>query len=173
MPNVDPFRHEDALRWNSDRFSPPPAAMRRIAQRLVEIADGEVVWIFVDDDELRTAEERLEVFGPTHTIDRGEVSQCHYNSSLGAAKGLRIATGWAYSSDHLWRQHSWNIDEDGNPVETTEYREAYAGVILTDEETARFCLAEGTLTTLVNSDPERWVDVLRRIDLRRRDRQDT
>ena len=56
---------------------------------------------------------------------------------------VRIAFGYALSTDGLWCQHSWGVDaEDGRIIETTERRVRYYGLILNDDETLLRLLAE-------------------------------
>jgi hypothetical protein len=52
--------------------------------------------------------------------------------------GTRIVTGYALSSDGLWRQHSWAMAGDGGVVETTEERLLYFGYELTAAEAEIF-----------------------------------
>ncbi len=63
-----------------------------------------------------------------------------YRSSL--FPKASIATGWALSSDGLWRQHSWLVMEEGKIVETTDLRNKYYGVKLTKDEADFFCFRE-------------------------------
>jgi YD repeat-containing protein len=41
---------------------------------------------------------------------------------------IAIGTGYALSSDLLWREHSWAWDSEGRLIETTETRTRYFGV---------------------------------------------
>jgi len=78
----------------------------------------------------------------------GERSQCHRNScGLWSANRDRhevaVATGYALSTDGMWRQHSWMMlrrHRSVKVVETTEARVAYYGYVMTTEEAERFCL---------------------------------
>ena len=56
-----------------------------------------------------------------------ESSQCHQNSKrlLIAGKINALHTGYGLSSDSLWRQHSWGVDDNNKIVETTEPRIVY------------------------------------------------
>lgn len=74
----------------------------------------------------------------------GKISACHQNSAevfLENVDIYRIATGYALSSDGLWRQHSWVVEatssesdydtpSDWNIIETTEVRDEYFGYIM-------------------------------------------
>lgn len=73
---------------------------------------------------------------------KGEANQCHKNTSnlYLAGKVDTIVTGYALSSDGLWRQHSWGLS-DGKVIETTERRVKYFGVSLNDREIRTFIRA--------------------------------
>jgi len=64
-------------------------------------------------------------------------SNCHENSffiAQNSSYNLKIFTWYALSDDWLWREHSCIIDEMGDITETTEYRVAYYGYKLNQEE---------------------------------------
>lgn len=133
--------------------------MYDIAQRLLAWGGEEVVWTGSDAFLLQHFPSRGEyASGEGSRLQRGEPSQCHFNSALNLTRqGWKLATGWALSADGLWRVHSWNIDDKGGVVETTERRTAYAGVVLTDAEALQFAFNEGAGSEVLDSDPERWV----------------
>ena len=60
-------------------------------------------------------------------------SLCHQNVAAlwrkQAHDMVAIATGYALSSDGLWRQHSWGLLRNG-VLETTEERTKYFGILL-------------------------------------------
>lgn len=61
---------------------------------------------------------------------RGKACHCHDNSVeyvLKNEKKRKLYTGYALSEDHLWRQHSWVIENGDTIVETTEKRLCYFG----------------------------------------------
>jgi hypothetical protein len=63
---------------------------------------------------------------------RGRVSDCHDNVARLFKRSpavTRIVTGYALSSDGLWRQHSWALVKD-RLVETTEPRLTYFGFVV-------------------------------------------
>jgi hypothetical protein len=62
---------------------------------------------------------------------RMQNSACHDNCEELYQKGLIVHryTGYALSSDGLWRFHSWGINNNGQVVETTESRVMYYGII--------------------------------------------
>jgi len=80
-------------------------------------------------DALRTAGALFSVDGLTCV--QMEPSACHTNTVewyLDQAEGdASICTGYALSSDGLWRQHSWGL-KNGRIVETTIERVAYYGL---------------------------------------------
>jgi hypothetical protein len=69
----------------------------------------------------------------------GEPCRCHANSAQLSLElpGSRIVTGYALSDDGMWRQHSWVLVGE-RLVETTEHREQYFGVVLSDGEAEEF-----------------------------------
>ena len=85
----------------------------------------------------------------------GLPSQCHRNScylykceeiQAEYEYAVKIMTGYALSSDGMWRQHSWCICdigedyiEDSIIIETTEERIAYFGFIMNEDECQEFC----------------------------------
>lgn len=81
---------------------------------------------------------------------KGESSRCHENSAriwLTSPDTIKIGTGYALSSDGLWRQHSWAIEDrlasnnglkNRIPIETTTRRIKYFGIVLNRAETLEF-----------------------------------
>jgi hypothetical protein len=71
-------------------------------------------------------------------------SACHQNlSRLWERKRnglIGIGTGYALSSDGLWRQHSWGVGQRGI-VETTQVRVRYFGHLLQGRDADSFALA--------------------------------
>lgn len=80
------------------------------------------------------------LWGATGEMVEGSPNLCHSNVAAACEQdaGIAHAYGWALSPDGMWRVHSWGVRPDGTTVETTEEREAYFGVVLTDDERARF-----------------------------------
>jgi hypothetical protein len=70
-------------------------------------------------------------------------SMCHQNISAVWKSHkfgiVGVGTGYALSSDGLWRQHSWGVLREGI-LETTEIRDKYFGVLLQGEKAD--CFAE-------------------------------
>jgi hypothetical protein len=87
-------------------------------------------------------------YGHKAKIMRGVPSQCHKNSCDlwhvnrdNPDVELYIATGYALSSDGLWRQHSWLVlitPRGCKIIETTERRVAYFGFVMTESEAQVF-----------------------------------
>ncbi|MGV8910722.1 MAG: hypothetical protein ACOH1Y_17230 [Propionicimonas sp.] len=84
----------------------------------------------------------LQVWAGPVDMFEGRANGCHANCAGLWLDGWAqtIATGYALSNDGLWRQHTWCFDEQGL-VETTEARDKYVGVELTDVDTLRFVAA--------------------------------
>lgn len=80
----------------------------------------------------------------------GESNQCHLNAAkiyMADIVKYAIGTGYALSSDGLWRQHSWAFhvgsrDVLGRPIETTEERVLYFGLVLRDAAAVGFVLGQ-------------------------------
>ena len=95
-------------------------------------------------------------FYPGHSrMMVGKPSQCHRNSCELWLNNRRqfqvsIATGYALSTDGLWRQHTWLIHRYRTRtqsrlrlIETTEKRLGYFGFEMTEEEAMAFCSSNG------------------------------
>jgi hypothetical protein len=54
-------------------------------------------------------------------------------------KTYKIATGWALSTDGIWRQHTWLLKKTGI-FETTSYRLLYYGYALDEIAANNFWL---------------------------------
>ncbi len=66
--------------------------------------------------------------------------QCHSNCAQfwdKHPKTCKIGTGWALSTDGIWRQHTW-ILRGKTVIETTQPRTKYYGIILENEEANLF-----------------------------------
>ena len=137
---------------------------------------------FIDEPLLADLEKRLLAFGgliaildqPEHDIEAlmergrcfprvsarnclGIKSACHSNVSalFALTDGMaRIATGYALSSDGLWRQHSWGVDaRDGYVVETTVRRHRYYGFVLDEAEVLLILGAHTSHSTILSRRP--------------------
>ena len=123
---------------------PPPTTKDELAiiARLEDLGGKRVAWRGPDEDSHIIAS-RGQVFDGESTMMRGEPRDCHGNTSVLWADGKvdHIVTGYALSPDGVWRQHTWGLQGSGEIVETTVAREKYFGVVLTDEEAAKFAKA--------------------------------
>lgn len=83
------------------------------------------------------------VFSAAGRFVPGEDNGCHANAAMLWTDGTvaAIGTGYALSDDGLWRQHSWGVDADGTPVETTAARISYAGITLTAVPAFQFAVS--------------------------------
>ncbi|MCW4017883.1 MAG: hypothetical protein NWF00_04285 [Candidatus Bathyarchaeota archaeon] len=66
--------------------------------------------------------------------------KCHSNCAQlwdKHPKIYRIATGWALSTDGIWRQHTWLLKGKAI-IETTKPRTLYYGIVLRDDEANNF-----------------------------------
>lgn len=80
---------------------------------------------------------------------KGQSSQCHRNScelweNNYQEHDISICTGYALSSDGMWRQHSWLVwrkegENKKTIIETTQKRVAYYGFEMKEEEAKEFC----------------------------------
>lgn len=84
-------------------------------------------------------------YGDIIKLKKMKTSRCHENSFNIWDKdkeNSKIVTGYALSKDSMWRSHSWIITKYNNGnikiIETTEPRELYFGVILTEKESYKF-----------------------------------
>lgn len=80
----------------------------------------------------------------------GEPGQCHWNSAQmwienkgNRSKEIKLVTGYALTSDGIWRKHSWCILKDSSSrdeqiIETTMERLAYYGFVMTEAEAKQF-----------------------------------
>lgn len=103
--------------------------------------EGWAVCVPYRDPDLPKILERGRSFPGRSRMMRGRPSQCHSNSAYCWDENrelCKICTGYALSSDGMWRQHSWVVTNDGEVVETTEKRTRYFGYVLTEDECEQF-----------------------------------
>lgn len=124
--------------------------MLALRDRLLAI-DGESACLPVMEDDYDNIMQYGQIWiGKKHIrMMKGRPSRCHENvCELYLAnrdyKGgiLRIATGYALSTDSMWRQHSWLVLRKARSyqiVETTTKRELYFGFCMTDDMAEDFC----------------------------------
>lgn len=120
------------------KFSP----IEKLACRAFEHG-GAVFLVQQHEPDLGRLLDRGEVFDGANPLRiDGKPSQCHQNAAWHWSDNddtVEIVTGYALSSDGVWRQHSWCRQiADGRIVETTEERVLYFGVRLSHEEAENF-----------------------------------
>lgn len=79
--------------------------------------------------------------GRRSVLRNGEPCRCHSNAAeywAGSGGMLPIVTGYALSGDNAWREHTWNISRSGTVLESTDYRAAYFGTVLTSRDSLAF-----------------------------------
>ena len=71
----------------------------------------------------------IKIPGPNYTIQVMQQSRCHHNALELYLKDqtLKMFSGYALSTDRLWRHHSWIVTPTDNIIETTEERLIYIG----------------------------------------------
>lgn len=115
-------------------------ALNYLYGRLLEVG-GKAVAAQYEMDAEKILERGVEMSPKGLKMMVGDRSACHANTSRlyeTNPKQVQIVTGYAMSSDQVWRQHTWGLW--GNKVvETTEKRIKYFGFVLTPQETADFC----------------------------------
>jgi len=112
-----------------------------LERRLLDLG-GVLALLFLPDPQVGELLDRGRYFPGAGALMRcGEPSNCHANAAMMFVQSrgeVRIASGYALSSDGLWRQHSWGIDAvDGRVLETTERRVRYFCYLLNYAESAR------------------------------------
>ena len=83
--------------------------------------------------------------GKNASLIKWPESRCHENVARlwDRNRTHKIVTGWALSSDGVWRQHSWLLYDGGRVLETTSPRVKYFGFVLTDDEAFKFWVDNG------------------------------
>ena len=117
-----------------------PKSMSELKKILLGIG-GWAVCIPKIESDLDKLLKRGRSFPGKSKMMRGEPCQCHSNSAFCWDENrelCRICTGYALSSDGMWRQHSWCYTNNGVVVETTEKRVQYFGFIMDEDECEQF-----------------------------------
>lgn len=112
-----------------ERLPTHSADARKLWRKLKSIG-GVVVCAWESPDATRLLHEG-EVVVPTGAdlvMVKGAPRSCHDNAEAYARKRVsaEVFTGWALSSDGIWRYHSWCV-RGTTVIETTEPRLAYYG----------------------------------------------
>ena len=104
-------------------------------------------YVVIHDDESPVFRAWLERDGTDQTRERITVvpcqrNECHRNCAAmwkSSPDTVSIVTGYCLSSDAMWREHSWLIDDSDNIIETTVPRTRYFGIRLNGENAQEFC----------------------------------
>jgi hypothetical protein len=115
-------------------------ALNYLYGRLLEVG-GKAVAARYEEDAEKILERGLEMSPKSLRMMIGDRNACHANTARlyeTNQNQVKIVTGYALSSDQVWRQHTWGL-WGKKVVETTEKRTKYFGFVLTPEETEEFC----------------------------------
>lgn len=131
-------------------FETVPVQMLPLEEKLLALGGSRVV--YSGEPHLAELLARGQVVEGAARRVPGRPCQCHMNAAdLWDAhrEHLAIATGYALSTDGLWRQHSWNLRTHPTPrqrriIETTERRVRYFGFTLNAVEADVFCRLNGS-----------------------------
>lgn len=108
------------------------ALYSELETKLLTIGGKELVYMPDRPEMLRLLIDLGQVFDASRVrMVRGKKSRCHENAEALYRKGkgkYRLAYGYGLTSDGLWRQHSWLLEQDGTIVETTVRRTVYYGL---------------------------------------------
>lgn len=116
-----------------------------LRDKLLSFGGAEACMPIIEEDYDNIMNRGQLFYGKGTHFRKGEPCRCHSNACYlwEANKGrCQIATGYALSSDGIWRQHSWVVQPIATKWrvwETTEPRVAYFGFIMDDDECERFC----------------------------------
>ena len=118
----------------------PMTKYEKLKRRLLKVA-GQAICIRHEPD-IHPIVNRGQFFrGYNARMMKGDPCRCHSNSAAmwdANRNKVRIVTGYALTDDGMWCQHTWCIDKDDKPIETTEKRLLYYGFILNDDEAQKF-----------------------------------
>lgn len=126
-----------------------PVPLVPLEQKLLAL--GGTRMVYRPEPDLRILLERGEPFDRSAELVVGEVRECHANVARlwnAHREALAIVTGYALSTDDLWRQHSWLLRKKPAPgqdrlLETTVRRVKYFGTILNETEARAFAEMNG------------------------------
>lgn len=131
---------KDALRHNERRlreFTDRQSSWQQLADRLKRIGGTTVCAQFEEDMQLILDQGRTWTPRQKDILTaKGRRLRCHDNALMLAAanRHLQVWTGYALSTDGIWRSHSWCVDpRSWTIVETTNKRVAYHGARLPRE----------------------------------------
>lgn len=146
------WRNNCKKNWWSTDYRGRPAEihpfMYLLRDRLLSFGGDQACLPTIEDDLANILLRGQFWYGDKARLMKGEPSQCHRNScNLWRANrgiegvNLHIATGYALSTDGMWRQHSWLVHakpRSNQIIETTVKRIGYYGFVLTDDEAEAF-----------------------------------
>lgn len=120
---------------------------KEIIKKLLTFGGYEVCMPYIEEDADNILSRGQLWYGDRVQVFKGRPSQCHSNTcdlweQNRNEHEVAIATGYALSSDGMWRQHSWMMLRGARSVkviETTEKRVAYFGFVMTQKESFDFC----------------------------------
>jgi len=120
-----------------------PARLRPLEEKLLSLGGSFALVRHNEPDAEKILARGERLSGRGAVLKVVEHNRCHTNAArlwLAAPARFEIMTGYALSSDGLWRQHSWvRQRKDGKLIETTERRVLYFGFALEDgHESSRF-----------------------------------
>jgi hypothetical protein len=138
MRAIEDKKWSTDLKKQTDEYLQINPEYKPLVDKLLNIG-GDFVIIWRYEPDLDKLISRGKLFKNKIILKQMDFSHCHENAAKlwFKNKNLKIVTGWALSDDGLWRQHSW-ILKNNTIIETTEIREKYFGVILTEEEDEHF-----------------------------------
>lgn len=124
------------LRQNTYSWATPTAQVgdvrKVLAEKLHELATGEIVWNYPHFDQLLLEQGR--VHGDEVRQVRGQPNRCHENCALLSwlnGPACQIATGFAYlHSMGRWVHHSWLLNNSAILETTDLQRDIYFGIVL-------------------------------------------
>jgi hypothetical protein len=113
-----------------------------LREKLLSIGGIEFVPPATVDPDVKELVQSGSVVHGTPQLHEMDASACHENVAKLWDREPRllhyIGTGYALTSDGLWRQHSWGVTPDGTIVETTALRLVYFGLLLEGDKADRF-----------------------------------
>jgi hypothetical protein len=132
------------LEAQRERMSSYLEGMNHLKTRLLTLGGWGVCFIGFEEH-LVALLRRGVVYSGLSRMMPGEPSRCHANAAacyIANRDRCSIATGYALSSDGIWRQHSWIVQPGmgrrQRVFETTTKRVRYYGVTLTADEAEAF-----------------------------------
>lgn len=142
-PRSDIYRHHRAIGNTAEVPHADPAA-ERAKQELLTLGGWCVIAYGMDRFVLDNIVRVEPSDAATATVIEMRISGCHKNAAelhLRDPENAVVCTGYALSSDGMWRTHSWALRREGERqavYETTCARSMYHGVVLDPTESDAF-----------------------------------